>query len=152
MAFKTVMDNTSNYIKSSDLQEGQSIEGYLLGTEESKYGFNIKLLTANNKVLSVTPHGNLKNTEEKVDNGEIVLNLLTRITRTGSYTSKKQVDPKTKDFRVVPTFKVDQDADSSISDAEAKAAIASASEAEGSGEEGGSAASSSASRFSNKRR
>lgn len=153
MAYKTVLENSNNYLKSSELQEGASIEGYLLGTEESKFGFNIKLLTANNKVLSVTPHGNLKKIEEEVDNGEIVPFLLTRITRTGSYTSKTQVDPKTKEFRIVPTFKVDQDADSSITEADAKVALAS--DAAANNEEGGNssaAPASSGSRFSNKRR
>lgn len=113
MAFKSVMGNTGK--KASSLEIGQSTEGYLLGLEETKFNFAIKLLTKDGNVETLFPNGNLNYIDEEIENGNVLLNVNTRITRTGTRTSTKSRDSD-GNFRQVPVFKVDQDRDDVITE------------------------------------
>ena len=124
MGFKTVKGGSLGR-KLSDLNLGESVEGYLLGTAESKFSFSIKLLNAEtNQVETFYPSGNLSYLEQDIEEGTIALNVLTRITRTGTRTSTKAMDPDTKDWRQVPVYKVDQDAEAVVSESDAASALA----------------------------
>lgn len=124
MAFQTVKGGSTGR-KLSELNVGDSVEGYLLGTAESKFSFSIKLLNAEtNQVETFYPSGNLSYLEQDIEEGTIGLNVLTRITRTGTRTSTKARDPQSGDWRQVPVYKVEQDNDSVVSDSDAAAALA----------------------------
>lgn len=127
MALKTIVrgNSSNNFIRMGDLAEGQSVAGYLLGTTQGKYkeSFLIKLLSKEGDVLTLTANGNLNKLEELLGSGDLTANVFTEFTKTGSYTSKQQVDPKTKEFREVPVFDIAQDSDDLVSDDDAARAL-----------------------------
>jgi len=136
--------------KASDLEVGQSVEGYLVGLVESKYNFSIKLLDKNDKLETLYPNGNLNYMDQEVEEGNLALNAYTKITRTGTRTSNKSRDPQTGEFRQVPVFQVAQDADDIITADQAADALSgdkAASEATVS-----DASASSSSKFANRKR
>lgn len=128
MALKTIVkgNQSTNFIRMGELAEGETVAGYLLGTEEGKKfpGFLIKLLNKEGNVLTLTSNGNLRNVEEQVELGELTLNAYSEFTRVGSYTSKTQLDPKTKEYRIVPVFDIAQDQDDLVTDEQASEALA----------------------------
>jgi hypothetical protein len=143
MALKKVMGGASGR-KSGDMQVGESVEGYLIGTVASKFNFAIKLLTKEGTVETLYPNGNLSYIEEEIEDGNVILNAFTKITRSGTRESKKSRDAS-GNFRMVPTFEVAQDTDDVILDSQAaealaadKAAVAAAVAANGDSPDGGS--------------
>lgn len=167
MALKTIVkgNQSTNYVRMGELQEGETVAGYLLGTEQgTKFpGFLIKLLTKDGKVLTLTSNGNLNKLEDQVEAGDVILNVYTEFSKVGSYKSKTQMDPKTKDFRIVSVFDIAQDTDDVIAedqaagalaeDASAQEAAASAAASAGSKPAaGGPAAPTSGSKFANRAR
>jgi hypothetical protein len=122
MALKKVMGGSSGR-KSGDMNIGDSVSGYLLGTVASKYNFAIKLLSKEGTVETLFPNGNLAYLEEEIEDGNVSLNAYTEITRTGTRTSKKSRD-ETGNFRQVPVFDVAQDTDDIVTDEAAAEALA----------------------------
>lgn len=112
MALKTVMGSTGQ--KASNLAVGESVEGYLIGLAETKFNFAIKLLTKEGKVETLYPNGNLNYLDQEIEEGNVLLNTYTKITRSGTRTSTKARDPQTGEWRQVPVFLVAQDADDVI--------------------------------------
>lgn len=123
MAFKKVMGGSSGR-KSGDMAIGESVEGYLLGTVPSKFNFALKLLTKAGTIETLYPNGNLSYVEEEIDEGNVMLNVYTKITRTGTRESKKSRDSN-GNFRLVPVFEVIQDDTDVVSEADAATALAS---------------------------
>lgn len=122
MALKNVMGVTGK--KAGDLGLNESIEGYLIGLAETKFNFALKLLTKEGKVETLYPNGNLNYIDQELEEGNITLNVYTKITRTGTRTSTKSRD-QAGEFRQVPVFLVAQDADDVIAGADADSALAS---------------------------
>jgi hypothetical protein len=120
MGLTTVMGNSGK--KASTLEVGQSIEGFLLGLTETKFNFAIKLLTKDGKVETLYPNGNLNYIDEEIESGNVLLNVFTKITRTGTRTSTKSRD-QNGEFRQVPVFQVAQDKDDVIAVEDATAAL-----------------------------
>lgn len=134
MALKTVVsgNKSGNFIRMNDLEIGQSVAGYLLGTAGStkyKGSFLIKLLTKDNEVVTVTSNGTLAKLEEQIDAGDVTLNIFTEFTKVSTYVSKKQMDSETGEFRVVSVFDIAQDSDDLVSDEDAATALAADEEA-----------------------
>ena len=122
MALTTVMGSSGT--KASSLEVGQSKEGYLLGLAETKFNFAIKLLTKEGKVETLYPNGNLNYIDAEIEDGNVLLNTFTKITRTGTRTSTKSRDPQTGEWREVPVFQVAQDKDDVVAVEAASAALA----------------------------
>lgn len=123
MALQVKMGSTGR--KANDLGLNESVEGYLIGTVETKFNFAIKLLSKDGKVETLFPNGNLSYIEQEIEDGNIALNAYTKITRTGTRTSTKARDPQTGDWRQVAVFQVAQDPDDIVSDDAASEALAS---------------------------
>ena len=128
MSFEVVMggNKSGDFKKSKDLKEGESVEGYLIGLPETKYGFSIALLSKESKLLKLFPHGNLNYIGLNIEDGEVLLNAYTKITRTGTRVSDKVRDRDTGEWMQVPVFQVAQDKADLTSDQDAAAALAAA--------------------------
>lgn len=111
--------------KASDLAIGDSLEGYFIGLAETKYNFALKLLSKEGKVETLYPNGNLNYIDQELEDGNIILNAYTKITRTGTRQSTKSRDPQTGEWRQVPVFSVAQDNDDIIASSDAESALAS---------------------------
>lgn len=100
MAFKDVNEG-GKYSKLTDLKEGESLTGYVVGSSESTRipgAWNL-LMNIENERISVSVAGNVK---YMLKDGKIAVGPLTRITR--------QEDTKVKG-KVATRFKVEQDMD-----------------------------------------
>lgn len=123
MALTVKMGSTGR--KAGDLALNESVEGYLIGLQETKFNFAIKLLSKEGKVETLYPNGNLSYIEQEIEDGNVTLNAYTKITRTGTRQSTKSRDPQTGEWRQVPVFQVAQDADDVVTADDAAAALAS---------------------------
>lgn len=126
MALKKVVDGNANrtFIRVNDLEIGQSVAGYLLGTVAGKYkgSFLIKMLTKDNQVITVTSNGTLANLEDQIAKGEVNLGLYTEFTKIRTYESSKQTDKDGNPYEV-GVFDVNQDDEDTISDEDAAQAM-----------------------------
>jgi len=101
MAFQDV-NSANKFKKLTELNEGESLTGYVLGSNESTRlpgAFNL-LMNIEGEVISVSVAGNVK---YMIKDGKITSGLLTRITR--------EEDTKIKG-KVATRFKVEQDPES----------------------------------------
>ena len=107
MAFEVVSGKVSTpFLKSNELEEGESITGYLIGFEESRFKDNetknILLEKADGEMITLVPHGTLRYMEKDVAANRVKFMYMTKITRKGTYHMSKV----NKD---VPKFEVAQD-------------------------------------------
>lgn len=104
MAFKDVNEKLE-CVKTSEMEVGSSVEGYVVGFQEGQYGTNIRM-QVDGQVKLVFSSGSLK---WAVKDNKIKLGLLTRITR---LQDEKKKGPK--GTITTTKFKVEQDSDDSV--------------------------------------
>lgn len=104
MAFKDVNEKLE-CVKTSEMEVGSSVEGYVVGFQEGQYGTNIRM-QVDGQVKLVFSSGSLK---WAIKDNKIKLGLLTRITR---LQDEKKKGPK--GTITATKFKVEQDSDDSI--------------------------------------
>lgn len=104
MAFKDVNEKLE-CVKTSEMEVGSSVEGYVVGFQEGQYGTNIRM-QVDGQVKLVFSSGSLK---WAIKDNKIKLGLLTRITR---LQDEKKKGPK--GTITTTKFKVEQDSDDSI--------------------------------------
>lgn len=119
MAFKDVNEKLE-CVKTSEMEVGSSVEGYVVGFQEGQYGTNIRM-QVDGQVKLVFSSGSLR---WAVKDNKIKLGLLTRITRLQ--------DEKKKGPRGIITttkFKVEQDSEDSVAVDTVSSAVATTSTA-----------------------
>lgn len=147
MALQVKMGSSGK--KLGDLGINDSVEGYFIGLAETKFNFAIKLLNKDGKVETYYPNGNLNYIDQELEEGNVALNIWTKITRTGTRTSTKSRD-QNGEFRQVPVFQVAQDDANVIGAADAESALsADKADAESASDEGSTK---SGSKFANRAR
>lgn len=149
MALKNVMGSTGR--KAGDLAIGDSVEGYLIGLPETKFNFAIKLLAKDGKVETLYPNGNLNYIGEEIDDGNVLMNTYTKITRSGTRTSTKSRD-SAGEYRQVPVFLVAQDKDDVVTEQDAANAISGDKVASSSATESTEGSAGGSSKFANRSR
>lgn len=104
MAFKDVNEKTVG-VKTSEMEVGSTLEGYVVGFPEGQYGLNIRMQVGD-ETKTIFPSGSLK---WVVKDRKLKLGSMTRITRLQDEKIKGQ-----KGMITATKFKVEQDHDDTV--------------------------------------